>query len=427
MASESRSKKIIVTLLGFLTAPLAGFLTAPILAQGLGVTERGEVTAATAPLALGMSIFTMGLPEATTFFVARNPEKMRSILMKSSTLILLAAIIGTALFVALGPFFAGYDDDLTRIMLICTLMLLPSLWLGILRGSALGLEGFKWAAIERTFTSVFKLVIIVGLYLSGLLTVTTAALAIAVSCFIGILVYLPLIFKKQYSVQEANTINRTEILRYGMRQWFGSLAGILLARLDQLLMVPLSSAYELGIYVVAVALADLGLIVNKALREVIFALESQDTRGDRVAQAARISNLATLVSGIGIVAVSYWLIPVLFGQEFSEAWLVTVILVVASILGNPGSLAGTGLSAAGRPELRSWSLVAGCLVNLALMLWLVPEHGAIGAAFATMGGSITAANGNLIFTQKVLNTKYSDYLFIKSEDIKVITKNLRKK
>lgn len=421
MSKGSRSNKILVTLFGFTTAPLAGFLTAPILAQGLGVAERGEVTAATAPLALGMSVFTMGLPEATTFFVARNPQKVRSILLKSTSILVFPALLGTALFLLLGPYFSAHNDFLKNIMAICTLMLLPSLWLGVLRGAALGLEGFKWAATERTFTSVSKLLIILCLYLSDSLTVLSGSLAIGITCFIGIFIYIPFVFNSKYKNKDNSTdIDRKQILAYGMRQWFGSLAGILLARLDQLLMVPLANSYELGIYVVAVALADLGIIVNKALREVIFALESQETSGERVAQAARISNLATALIGCLVAVSSYWLIPLLFGDEFSPAWIVTVILVVASILGNPGSLAGTGLSASGRPELRSWSLVAGCIVNVILMLLLVPQHGAIGAAFATMGGSITAANGNLLFTKKVLNTKYSDFLFIKRKDLKLI-------
>lgn len=428
----SRLQAIIYSLLGQVVSPLAGFLTAPILAHALGVTGRGEATAATAPLVLGMAIFTMGLPEATTFFVARFPHKQRSIAIRSLLLVMIPALAGTALFIALGPFFADYNSELVQIMLLCTLMTLPALWVGVLRGVGLGAQKFSLVAIERTIASLLKLALIAAFSIAGALDVLSAALIIGVTTFAGGLVYLPFLGKQaelthQQSEQELEEIETKLIVQYGLRQWFGSLAGVLLSRLDQLLMNPLSSAYELGLYVVAVAIADLVLVVNNALREVVFSMESKAPRGERIAFAARVSNLAATLTGTAAIIAGIWLIPLLFGQDFAPAWTVTVILIVAAIMGNPGSLAGTGLSAAGRPELRSWSLVAGCIVNLILMVLLVPPYGAIGAAFATMGGSVTAASGNLIFTRKVLGTKMTDFVGVKKKDLELVAQALKKK
>jgi O-antigen/teichoic acid export membrane protein len=43
-----------------------------LLAKSLGVTGRGEVAAATAPLMFGVALLTLGLPETLTYFVARG-------------------------------------------------------------------------------------------------------------------------------------------------------------------------------------------------------------------------------------------------------------------------------------------------------------------------------------------------------------------
>ncbi|WP_237209460.1 oligosaccharide flippase family protein [Rothia nasimurium] len=419
----SRLQAVMYSVAGQAIGPLAGFLTAPILAHALGVTGRGEATAATAPLVLGVAVLTMGLPEATTYFVARHQKFALSVLYKSLLLIIIPAILGTLGFIALGPYFAGYNNELVQIMFYCTLMLLPSLWVGVLRGAAFGLQKFSLIAAERTLTSLSKLGLIAVFALTGHLNVLTASLIIGVTVFLGGILYLPLMFQKPHTDEESSSLEDVRmrlILQYGLRQWFGSLAGVLLSRLDQLLMTPLSSSYELGLYVVAVAIGDLVLVVNNALREVVFSTESKAPQGERIALAARVSNMAAAVTGSCAIVIGIWMIPILFGEEFAPAWIITVILIIAAVMGNPGSLAGVGLSAAGRPELRSWSLVAGCIVNLLLMLWLVPQHGAVGAAFATMGGSVTAASGNLLFTRKVLGTKMSDFIVPRREDITMI-------
>lgn len=430
-AQRSRLSGLLYSVLGYAFGPLAGFLTAPILAHGLGVTGRGEATAATAPLVLGMAVFTMGLPEATTYYVARNPGRLRSILLKSTLLLLAPALAGTLFFIGTGPYFSDHKDDLIEIMFYCTLMLFPALWVGVVRGCMVGIEKFPLVAAERMGSSLTKLLAVAALAASGQLTVLTASLTIGITTFVGGLVYVPSLMNLRNSKSsdpgaQIVEVGTTEILTYGLRQWFGSLAGVLLARLDQLLMTPLSSSYELGLYVVAVALADLVLVVNNALREVVFSMESKGAQGARIAQAARISNLAAFLTGLSVVVGGIWVIPWLFGKDFSDAWIVTAVLIVGAILGNPGSLAGTGLAAIGRPELRSWSLVAGCIVNFALMLWLVPAHGALGAAFATMGGSVTAASGNLLFTRKLLGTKVSDYIIFKKEDLELAGKAIAK-
>lgn len=430
MRPTSRLRGVLISVLGYAVGPLAGFLTAPILAHGLGVTGRGETGAAVAPLILGMAVFTMGLPEAATYFVARRPEALRRIIGWGTLLVLPSAVVGIGLFLALGPFFAGDSQSILGVMALCTLMILPALLVGVLRGAAIGLERWTLIAAERTLGSVGKLVLIAGLSLTGHLTVFSASVTLGATSFGAGLIYLALLRpapeRPEPQDPDPRAVTARSMLAYGARQWFGSLAGVLLARLDQLLINPLAGAWELGLYVVAVSLADLVLVVNNALREVVFSMESKGPRGERIATAARISTAAALVTGAGIVILGIWMIPVLFGPGFETAWPVTAILVLGAVLGNPGSLAGTGLAAAGRPELRSWSLVAGALVNVVLVLVLVPPFGAVGAAFATMGGSVTAASGNLLFTTRLLGTRPADFLVWRASDVALLCSQVQR-
>jgi O-antigen/teichoic acid export membrane protein len=76
---------------------------------------------------------------------------------------------------------------------------------------------------------------------------------------------------------------------------------------------------------------------------------------------------------------------------------VAAVLLTAVVLGTPGSIGGSGLSARGRPGLRSMSLLVACLVNVGMLIVLAPLLGAMGAALATLAGNLISSNLNLLF------------------------------
>src|SRR3954454_16664289 len=72
-ASQARVRRSAVwSLAGNACVPLAGFLSAPVLAQGLGTVGRGEVAACIGVLLLVTTVSSLGMPEAVTYFTARN-------------------------------------------------------------------------------------------------------------------------------------------------------------------------------------------------------------------------------------------------------------------------------------------------------------------------------------------------------------------
>src|SRR4051794_8939989 len=79
VAQLRAARQVAVTILGNMAAPLSGILIAPILAHELGAAGRGEVAAATSPVVLASMIATLGIPEATTYFVARRQNNALAI------------------------------------------------------------------------------------------------------------------------------------------------------------------------------------------------------------------------------------------------------------------------------------------------------------------------------------------------------------
>jgi O-antigen/teichoic acid export membrane protein len=141
---------------------------------------------------------------------------------------------------------------------------------------------------------------------SGALGVSTATVAISSTTFIGGLTYMFLGRDRERHRSAGYDSSRAlpRFHLYAAQVWLGAAAGILYSRLDQLLITPLSGVYELGLYAVAASVAEVILLLNLAIRDVVFTVESESPNDVRAAQAARVSTLMTLALGVSLAAVS---------------------------------------------------------------------------------------------------------------------------
>lgn len=424
MSKRSVSASVAITTIGNALPPIVGVVTAPLLALSLGVVGRGELAAITAPLLLAVNLATLGLPDALTYFSARRGENFRRLVIGAAIALGLAGIVcSVAIYLLSGVLSAG-DQSLARYISLAGIAVSPSLILAGLRGIASGFEAWWLVTIEKIVNSGLRLILIVSLALANNLNLETGAVVMVFTTFIGIVVYawLPMIARRDAREIIAEPVSMRRITSFGARVWLGSLTGILLSRLDQTLMVPLSGSYELGLYAVAVTISEMTLVFNAAVATVIFARESRQQDADRLASATRISSLVTVAACLGVGLVSIWALPFFFGNDFTPALPTLWILLLAVAVGNPGSVAGAGLNARGRPGLRSMSLAIALVINVVVMVLLVPVLGSLGAGLATLAGNFTAGMLNLVWLRvhfgipvwHFLGIRRSDFVFLLS-------------
>ncbi|WIE77273.1 oligosaccharide flippase family protein [Curtobacterium sp. MCSS17_007] len=386
-----------------MAGPLAGLASAPLLAHGLGVDGRGEVAAVTAPILLAATVSAVGIPDAVTYFVARTPGSAGTARRRGSALVGIAALTAAVVVVALAPTLAAGSHELTPQIAVLALTVVPSALVGILRGTAAGLGHWGQIAIERTVGPAVRLVAFIVLWLSDSLSVASAATVITLAPVISGLAYLRSDCQRTARDDEAEPEDSlreqaagvVQLLGYGTRAWVGSLAGVALSRLDQVLMTPLGSTEQLGLYAVAATISELPLVLTTAVREVVLTTHARDPDEHALAQAGRTAFAASAAAALLIGASAPWCLPIVFGSGFDGAVPPTVVLLVAVTIGVPGSVAGAGLSARGLPHLRSASMVIGAVVNVVALVVLVPSWGAVGAAVATLVSNVVAGSINV--------------------------------
>jgi O-antigen/teichoic acid export membrane protein len=403
-------------------APLASFASAPILAQALGVSERGELAAATAPFLFASIAATVGIPEAITFFTARRSGGSR-LVWKSIPLLAVVSVLAAVAIYFAAPLIAAGAPRLTLLIQATGVALLPTALLAALRGAAAGHGDWPAVRNERIIGAVARLAPIAALAGLGLLTVESASVIVVLSPLVGALAFIRLGRHPRATL----SVTQRQMLGYGWRVWVGSLSGILLSRLDQILLNPLAGSSELGLYVVAVNISDVTLIVMTTVTSIMFTQDARERDDAVLAKTARLTFATMLLVAVVVGAsLPLWVEP-FFGEGFKASIPAAWVMLGTYALTAPGVVAGTALGARGRPGSRSTSLIIAVLVNCIAVILLAPVIGALGTAAATFVGNGTAAALNLYFLHTRLGVDVSQFHAVRVGELRELVARLTAK
>jgi O-antigen/teichoic acid export membrane protein len=299
--------------------------------------------------------------------------------------------LAAALVWICAPLISTGAPEVTRLLRLGALTLPAVLSVGAIRGVASGLNLWRLVNAEKLFTNGSRLLACLLFFVLHSLTLP-AAVWIYLGCpVLGGLTYLRLSGRLSSERTEPlpwadSRSKNTVLLAYGAKTWIGALTGVVLSRVDQILMAPLAGARELGFYAAAVAIGEIPYVVSGATRDVMLAADAADPDDRRAQQASRATLFVTAAVCLLLAALSPVLIRFAFGAEFAPATPMLVVLLIAAFLYTPGSSAGAVLMARGRPGARSSAIATACVLNLAVLPLFIAHGGGIGASWASVIG-----------------------------------------
>lgn len=429
-------KSMFYSLLGNLIAPIAGLAIAPILSNSLGDAGRGALGGITSLVLVATAVGAFGMPEALTFHAARFVRRTGSVLkLVVGVLVLLGAVCAGVIYV-LAPYLAAdHGPWYAQLVVLTALAVVPNMLILIPRALVAATHQWHLQALEQGLFSLLRLGAILVLLWTGNLNVLSAVIVTLVTPVLGALVYVPMLVKiRQQKYRYSGEKQPVgEALGYGGKVWFGSLSGIVLSRIDQTLMIKLTTLQEQGLYAVAVTIGEVPSVISNAIRNVVFALDSRDSGDEdsaaaadqRLTMTARVTTLITLLISLPIALTAQWWIGPIFGQEFEAAVPMTWVLLGAAVIGSAGSVAGAGLSGRGHPDLRSWSMAIGAVFNLLVLITLTPHIGGMGAALSTLVGSGLAGFSNIVFLKLKFGFKIHEFYFARGADFALLGRAAR--
>lgn len=214
-------------------------------------------------------------------------------------------------------------------------------------------------------------------------------------------------------------------LRFGMEAYIANLLWILLLRADAFLLGYWGGAAALGLYSIAVLLAELLWHLPRAL---VLALtphvSSREPAGSRrlTERAVRLALVTVSAAATVLLLVSPGLIRLVFGAAFRQSWPPLLLLlpgVACAALALPISL--YFMQQVGRPRVNAVCSGIGLLVNLGLNAWWIPAFGARGAAAASSCAYLVVAVLFLLRFAREPGFSWRALLVIERSDLGVLT------
>ena len=194
---------------------------------------------------------------------------------------------------------------------------------------------------------------------------------------------------------------RWTVFRQAMRFGLAGHASVLLAALHEradvfLLAALLQDPAVVGVYAVAVQIANRVRVLPLALGSALYpALSDHDAshREALAAAAARLCILGVVVVAALIALTAKPLLPLLFGSEFTASLLPLALLLPATVAHGLRGVLFRYFQAIDHQRVNVMLEALGVLCNTALNLWAIPRWGAAGAAGASLISYTMVAGG----------------------------------
>ncbi|HZI60016.1 MAG TPA: polysaccharide biosynthesis C-terminal domain-containing protein [Pyrinomonadaceae bacterium] len=360
-----------------------------IVAHWLGAEGVGQLAVINIAIATVVQVCSFGLPSANTYFISQDQTQLRKAAINS---LIFALLVGSLLAVGLNyvaelrpDWFGFVSARLIRIaslsipaQLITLIGLNILLAVGRIRDfNVLDVAGQSFVLINAVLA-----LIVFRADLEMLVIMNTAA-AVLVAGVVGLLIRIA---AQRLTLSEwrpdASLLAR--MIRYGIKFHISILAGAIIFRADLLVVNHFRGAAEAGVYSVATQFGMLLMLLPGVIATLLFprVTAEQDQHGETTSLVTRYTTFVTFFCCLAAVPFSF-LLPLIYGAEFTEASRLLLILLPGVYLVGLESILVQHFNALGLPRIIPVYWVVTLVVNLVLVFWLVPRLGAQGAAVAS--------------------------------------------
>ena len=409
------------------------FAVQAFLATTLGPAAFGLYALGWTALRFVGLLATLGLQNAVVHFASaewrRSPATVRSVTGKALwTGLVFGALVGVAFFfasdtLALSIFGKPAMAPVFRLVACALPFVVAS---QIVAASTRASKRVVFSVLSEDLgqptVNLLALAVLIGLFGYGLRGATLALpVSFGASFLIGLAFLRRLLAQRAGAETEPRRrLPLRELLRYSVPTALAGALGSYVIWIDRLFVGYFRPAAELGIYQASSQLT-LPFAVVLAAFNIVFAPMVVDLyakgRHERLQELFRVSTkwglYLCLPAFVLLLGAGRPLIGLLFGQGYSAGYPIVVILSIGQLVNVGTGAVGILLIMTGNQ--RRWLLITALAVaaNIALSCWLVPSHGAEGAAVATslaMGGMFLAG---LVTTRRILSLWPYDPRYLK--------------
>ena len=366
------------------------------MSRGLGVYGRGEYYL---PLLAAQTVLTfanLSLEQANVFLYGHARVTLARLSGQNTFVALAMGSLGAGAVYAAPRLMPELFRDTPRTLLLLAGLTLP---FGLAAQYASGLLTIAGRIVAQlrlaALVALLQVGLIVLLFITGSLT---AVSVLAVNLIAAVLTAFLMTGALRQGFRPRCDV---ALLSEGLRQAFvlhlGTALLFLHLRVDMFMVKAISGTAALGLYSLAVMLAETVLLGTDALAAVVLPRQVGKTVDDSARlslRAIRISVVIGLSLASAWLAVGWLLIRISFGRAFEPAFWMLAALLPGMIFTGAQRVCGGSVLQTGRPGRISLIQGVSLAINVVLNWWLIHVLGPVGASVAS---SVSYGCGALLF------------------------------
>jgi O-antigen/teichoic acid export membrane protein len=202
-----------------------------------------------------------------------------------------------------------------------------------------------------------------------------------------------------------------EVLAFALPFVPAGLCSLVMHSGDRFFLIGYCGADEVGLYALGYRLATaVGMFSAGPLGQV-WAARVFDAfqRPDASVFVGRVCTrilAAYLFMGMGVCLFDEDLIAILAMPAYHDATAVVAPITLAYFFWSAANLMDAPIWVRRRSGLKPWIFFLSGLTTVGLYLWLIPAHGALGAALATLVGLIVHCGATFVVSQRLIRVRY---------------------
>lgn len=353
-----------------------------LLADGRGAFALGLLT-----VTLGSTLLSIGT--AVTRELGRNEEAVESVVRRGLVLSVVLGTLGALILLPIGMATSEAHFRSAELLVLGLPLLLIRQTIG---GSLIALGRLRLFNVLLFLDPAALLCGLLVLVVGFDLGVTGAVIAWFAGTALTTLVAL--VGTRDLWLSRANRVAQSArtraILSLGLKAGIVNLVALINYRVEFFLLRAWHSLDDVGVYSLSISLAELLWLLSASVTTVVVApaISLDEKRAvDVVAQTVRHALILTTAFGAGLAAVSWFAVPLVYGDDFNGSVWPLLILIPGIIAYSPASVLSAYFSMR-HGRMRYPMIVAGvsAVVNALVCLALVKPLGATGAAVASTSG-----------------------------------------
>lgn len=363
----------------------------------LGPDQFGQLSFVTAFVALFGALMSLGLDGIVVRELVRYPQQENSIIGSAILLRFFGAFL--ALLLSVTTYLVIRPDDRSGVLLVFLVAgsgLFQAFNVIDLQFQARNLPRFSVVARSAAFFVVSAIRITLLLLGAPLIAFISVILAEAVLAATALL----LLYLRQGGRPNRWIVSAESCRSLLSDSWPMILSGLSIAvymKIDQVMLGEMGGEQAVGLYAAATKLSEIWYILPTVLVTALFPTVIKTREQDEGLYYRRLERLFALMAALSIgVAVPVTLlagpiVTILLGQHYLSAAPILSIHIWAAFFVFYGVVQGAWDIAENLTRLALMRVFCGAVLNVGLNLWLIPLHGALGAAVATVIAQATAA------------------------------------